>query len=255
MLHESKHHFALYWPPISSPRFKTGTSFALDDELLVHRITKILRLTPSQTCTLFDENVHCSVRLVAIEKRSVVLTIISKNSNKQLVPAISCILPLLKREALEHALYNLVEIGVNEIQLVFTQKTQRTWAGQKEFERIRKIMIAAAEQAKQFLVAAIHAPISLNEYLQQNKKIESLIFFDPNGISLAQWFAQAQTKKNESISLLIGPEGDLTSAEKDAVRASGAETVCLTPTVLRAQQAITLGAGVIRALLTNAHTL
>ena len=254
MLHESKHHFALYWAPISSITVKTGTSFTIDDELLVHRITKVLRLMPSETCTLFDENIHCSVQLVTIEKRSVVVMIISKNNNKQLVPSISCILPLLKREALEQALYNLVEIGVNEIQLVFTDKTQRTWAGQKEFERIRKIMIAAAEQAKQFLVPTIHAPIALNEYVQQNK-IASLIFFDPNGISLAQWFAQVQAKKLQPVSLLIGPEGDLTPAEKDAVLAAGAQTVCLTPTILRAQQAITLGAGMIRSLLASAHTL
>jgi 16S rRNA (uracil1498-N3)-methyltransferase len=249
VLHEDKHHFALYWAPISSATLKAGTSFVLDDELLVHRITKVLRLMPPETCTLFDENIHCSVQLVAIEKRSVVLKIIAKNNNQQLAPSISCILPLLKREALEQAVYNLVEIGVNEIQLILTQKTHRAWSGQNEFERIHKIMIAAAEQAKQFSVPKIYQPIGLQEYLQKKIQNNALIFFDTNGISLAQWFKEKASLKTESISLLIGPEGDLTKTEKDAVQAAGAHLVSLTPTILRAQQAITLGAGAIRSLL------
>ncbi|OQA33400.1 MAG: Ribosomal RNA small subunit methyltransferase E [Candidatus Dependentiae bacterium ADurb.Bin331] len=153
----------------------------------------------------------------------------------------------MKREALEHTLYNLVEIGVNEIQLVFTQKTHRNWAGHKEFERMRKIMIAAAEQSKQFSLPHIYEPIQLQEYLHQKKQSAPLIFFDTNGISLAQWFTSHS--KIESVSLLIGPEGDLTPSEKNAVRAIGAQIVSLTPTILRAQQAITLGAGAIRSLL------
>jgi 16S rRNA U1498 N3-methylase RsmE len=49
--------------------------------------------------------------------------------------------------------------------------------------------------------------------------------------------------------LFAGPEGDLLDAEKFLLQKVDFHFVRLTPTVLRAQQAITLGAGLVRSML------
>ncbi len=48
---------------------------------------------------------------------------------------------------------------------------------------------------------------------------------------------------------VIGPEGDLTKEEKAYLKEQGFLFCALTPTVLRAQQAVALGLGILRSYL------
>jgi RsmE family RNA methyltransferase len=49
--------------------------------------------------------------------------------------------------------------------------------------------------------------------------------------------------------LFVGPEGDLTDQEKVLLKQNGFIFCALTPTILRACEAIALGAGVVRSIL------
>lgn len=49
--------------------------------------------------------------------------------------------------------------------------------------------------------------------------------------------------------LLVGPEGDLSNEEKNAVHTAGFIMCALTPTILRSVHAAFLGAGIMRSVM------
>jgi 16S rRNA (uracil1498-N3)-methyltransferase len=239
------HEFALYVADLSKRIKKDGT-IMLDDADLYNRVTKILRLKPNTLLILFDQLIHARCTLEKIEhKNSLVFTIIIQESNRLFHPFITFGLPLLKKNETEQAVYHLVTTGVTHIQLLITTKVQHRWHEQ-ELERLMRIMIAAAEQSKQFALPTIHVPIALDTFVETMPQNYKKIFFDPSGTSLNQIMQQPMTA--EHLVLLVGPEGDLTIEEKKQVQQRGFDFCALTPTILRAPDAVLLGAGIFRSL-------
>jgi 16S rRNA (uracil1498-N3)-methyltransferase len=206
---------------------------------------RILRLEADDELIIFSRSHHAQVRIVALDKKSITVHVITSQPNHVLKPTISFLLPILKREAFEAALYFLVEAGVNDIYPVVTAKAHRTWGGQRERDRLDRIMISAAEQSKHFSLGTLHEPLSLVDAVRHTS--EANIFFDAVGQPLSQ--VVSMISKAESVTLLIGPEGDLTPDEKSVIDKAGFVCSRLTPTILRAEDAAGVGACMIRSLL------
>jgi len=251
-VHREKHEFALFVESLSLliQGKSSGNNIVVSDEKLLHRIITVLRLESGDQCIFFDRHVHVSAVIVAIGKKQVELTIQSIVKNAVLHPTITFLLPLLKRDDYESALYALTEVGVNTIQLVFTQKATHQWAGSRENERAQRILIAAAEQSKHFAYPQVKEPISLEAALQKYDAATK-IFFDPQGKRFFEVMQTMHSNKSQEVLLLVGPEGDLNTEEKKLVQMNDFIFCALTPTVIRAVQAAALGAGFVRSLLSN----
>lgn len=240
------HEFAIYYENLSAliNQYSLGADIFLKSSDLYYRLVTVLRLKPQDMCILFNRDYHIKVAFKSIfKKEEIVLQLLERQENKILKPEIVFYLPLLKREALEESVYSLVELGANGIQLINTEKVQRKWGGTKEFDRLSKIMIAAAEQSKNFKFPVLHEPISLQEI---NFTCPT-IFFDIHGDNVLN--SIKKLSKEQKISLLIGPEGDLTSQEKQWLIDQGVIFCALTPTILRARQAVVVALGIYRSLL------
>ncbi|NBP00619.1 MAG: 16S rRNA (uracil(1498)-N(3))-methyltransferase [Proteobacteria bacterium] len=235
MKKDTQHEFALYSPGKPFAKGPCG----IVDVALVHRIVHVLRLKKDDTLILFTQQQHALFVITAVGKKEITGLIKSVTANQQYCPSITLLLPLLKKEALEHAIYGAVEVGVTKIQLVLTEKVQRTWGGKQELERLERIMIAAAEQSKCFAFPTISEPIKLEKALQENQG-KQLLYADPKG-SIA-------SKATEPVVLLVGPEGGLTQAEQLLLKEQQGQAICLTPTILRAQQAAVVFTALIRVL-------
>lgn len=245
----NSHEFALHVPELSKILIKKGSkdfepTLTLAEQELVKRIKHVLRLEAGEQCILFDRTYHAEVVLTAVSK-TVQCTVKNYTSNKQLEPKITCLLPLLKREALTDAIYAATELGATEIQLVITEKIQRQAHDQ---ERLERIVIAAAEQSKNFALPTLVSPQLLSDSIAK-LVVSTRIFFDPQGNNLYNTITQLKKKEPENIVLLIGPEGDLSEKEKEFIKQQGFEFCALTPTVLRAPQALTVGLGALRSSL------
>ena len=245
------HEFALYIADLSS--LKIGTRHTVKDQDLIHRMVHVLRLQHNDQLVLFSRTCAFVCSLHTHSKKELVVNVIAPKEILSIRPAVHVILPMLKRTALEEALYSSVELGAQTIQLVFTEKTPRTKIQEKDLERYERILISAAEQCKHFCFPVLHAPIALQEALKNIKHDALNIFGDPEGVSYKtilddQKNNKKNTQENQDITLLVGPEGDLTPEEKIILKNNHFIFVHLTPTILRAQQALTVVLGLIISL-------
>jgi 16S rRNA (uracil1498-N3)-methyltransferase len=248
-----KHEFAFYCDTLSALLANLrGSELSIHDQALYHRLAHVVRLQPGDALVLFDKQVHATCEISAfLNKKSVILRIVSHEQNQQLTPHITCMLPVLKRTDFEETISILAELGVNTIQLITTQKTGRAFDYKREVERLERIMIAAAEQCKQFALPTILPPQNLPELCSAIIKSPAqalALYFDPAGTPLVTFLQQAQESRVSNIILMVGPEGDFTPEEKVLILQSGFLPCKLTPTVLRAVHAVCVGVGAFRCL-------
>jgi len=237
----SEHHcFALSVPSLEAIE---SSGKVVTEHSLLHRMHTILRLKAGDRCILFDDEYHILCTIKEISSKRVVCELGSKTPHKQVHPPIEWLLPLLKREAFEEALYSLTEMGATSIQPLYTAKTARSWGSEKEYTRARAVMRAAAEQSKQFVVPIIYPVKDIKELTSTGNSMR--IFFDAEGMHLKEVLTQMGNPA--SFIGCVGPEGDLTHEEKQHLKDLGFVFCALTPTVLRSKQAIALGIGLLRS--------
>ncbi|MFC1843052.1 RsmE family RNA methyltransferase, partial [Candidatus Dependentiae bacterium] len=217
---------------------------------IFHRLAHIIRLEKDENFILFDQKENIEIKLQNFIKKKIISgTVLRKEKNKILKPDITFILPLLKKEHFELALYSLVELGANTIQILITHKSQKKW-DQKLYARSLKIMASSAEQSKNFAIPQLQEPIAIQKHLESVDKKEKKsinIFFDSEGESLHEVIKNLDTSLH--INLMIGPEADLTTQEKKMLKDSKFIFCKLTPTILRSFQAAAIGLGSFRSLL------
>lgn len=240
MKNGNKHLFALHLPAGNQIR---GSEIVLIDEAFVRRIQKIVRLSVGDSCILFTRTHHTQATVVRSEKKKVIFSLEQVSENVHFKPFITYLLPLLKRDALETALQSLTEAGVQDIELIETSKIHRKWGSQKELDRLQRIIVAAAEQSKNFSYAVLRDPISLPEALKKDSV--SGFYGDPSGKPL---HAYENALSQSQLFLSTGPEGDFTPEEKQLLQQHSFRPVSLTPTILRAETAALVLASFFRSL-------
>lgn len=244
VMRDAKHEFALYYGAINQLKPSVHQQISITDADLIHRMAQILRLHPDDQIILFDATMHLRMRIETINKKIISGTVLMLEHNVPLRPELTVWLPALKREALEMAVDAVTQMGATTIALTYCAKSRQNLQ-EKDLQRLYKIAIAACEQSKQFAVPTIVAPAQLADRVQQLSRTTQLFFFDPTGAPAYSMHERLKTKNNPCI-VMVGPEGDLTTQEKDMLRAAGAQFVALTPTVLRAEQAVALAVGLVR---------
>jgi 16S rRNA (uracil1498-N3)-methyltransferase len=207
-------------------------------------MTRVLRLDVGEACILFDRKQHAIVRVAQIDKKKVSVVVEQINQNHVFKTEITCYVPLLKKEALEQALYACVELGASHVQLVKTHKVHRVYSS-KELDHARACMIAAAEQSKHFSFPVLGDSILFEDAVASMKM--PTLFCDPTGKPLLEVLTALHNNKPEHVGIMIGPEGDLTAEEKASLEQNNVVFCRLTPTILRAQDALTVGLGALRS--------
>lgn len=234
-----KHQFAFFYQDLQHIQQSNGKLVDID---LYHRVVRVVKVAVGETVVLFNQQQHVVVKLVEVNKRYMVVDIISEHVNISLKPHVTFMLPLLKREALEESIYSLAEMGVNEIQLVVMQKSRQKLTD-KDIDRLHKIVISAAEQSKHFAFPQIHAPCHLQEYVTAISKDSYKVMFDVSGKNFLEHHREVQ---NQSIHLTVGPEGSFTQEELQFLKDNDFQSYALTKTVLRSLQAVAVGAALFR---------
>ncbi len=246
MQHDQTHLFSLFTPSLNLHSWASDQLVILSDADLIHRLSKVLRFAVGDQLIFFDTESFCKIVIREISKKNITVQVQSVQKHESLTPKITFLLPLLKKEALEQAVYSLCELGINKIQLVITQKSRQNLFSDKEFTRLQNIVIAAAEQSKNYSLSQLMAPKKLSDLLNDAISNSFNIVFDPQGASFFDLREQMMSKSDRVFSLLVGPEGGLSQQELSLVLKFEFVLCALTPTILTAVQAIALGAGLMR---------
>lgn len=222
---------------------ETKKAYRSTDGAFIHRVKTILRLKEDDRLVLFDSSHHTTALLKKVSPHELVFLVEPLEPNIFLQPSITWWLPLLKKEAFEEALYTLTEMGVQFIQPLRTKKATRSWGLPKDYARAQAVMLAACEQSKQFTVPILRPLKELAECTTEG--IHLKLFFDASGEPLIPVLTE---QSGAPVIACVGPEGDLTTDEKKYLKEQGFVFCKLTSTVLRAQQAVAVGLGILRSL-------
>ncbi len=247
---DTKHQFAIYYQQTTSlaSSHKIDDLVSIKDHQLYHRLVNILRLSSGESYILFDKTYNMHVQLVSTHKKNgLTILIIGIHKNRKVEPHITFLLPLLKREPFEKALYSLTELGASAIIPIITKKTYRSWIQSRDQARLERIIHAASEQSKNFSYPTLETPQLLEDSISQFPNC-TRIFFDPNGQPLLPAIQKIQ-KNHCPIVLMIGPEADLQTDEKTLLEEQNFLFCRLTQTILRAQQAAAISLGIFRSLI------
>jgi len=133
-----------------------------------------------------------------------------------------CFAPIKK---IEDLLNMATQMGVAVLQPVITS---RTVAHHINWERMKKIVIEAAEQSNRNSIPTLLEPIKF-----ENLDLRDVIVADER----AAHGKDIKNNKNKFSKILIGPEGGFSDAEFEKIDKSGACGLSLGKTVLRAETA------------------
>lgn len=235
------HEFALY----VSGLVVHHQQVTIPDKDVVHRIVHVLRLQEGETLTVFNNQHALRVLIATVTKTTLICTIQEKINITVPKPSITALIPVLKKEALEQAVYAAVELGVTHLMLTKTAKSYPLTLSATYMQRLETIIHAAQEQAKQYAPVTCEGPVALEQVLESTRNSTALkLAAVQHGASLHQESLQ----KNTPIIVIVGPEADFTAEEKELLRVHGFRGYSLGTTVLRAQQALTVLIGTVRAL-------
>jgi RsmE family RNA methyltransferase len=223
------------------------TPLLLRDTSLVHRLIQVLRVKQGDIIVLFDQEYHGRFRIEHCrDKREVEVTRLSLDKNQALTPTVHWALPLLEPQAWEEALMGLTVLGATTIQPLMTQKAFRTSFTARLLERQQRLMVAAAEQSKQFILPAMRSPMTVEQWLVNLGS--PTIFFDVAGKEAHELITFIRSQNPLELTCMVGPAGDLTTQEKQRLLDHKVDFYRLTVPILRSQQAAFMGMGLIRCL-------
>jgi 16S rRNA (uracil1498-N3)-methyltransferase len=139
------------------------------------------------------------------------------------------IAPLKNATRLEWFLEKVTEIGVQEITLLDTTRTERSHI---RIDRLEQIIIAATLQAQQVYKPILHNIIAFNQFITMPQKGNACIAhcLEADKLPIKQFYKIPTT-------VLIGPEGDFTEAEIALAATHGWQAVTLGLSRLRTETA------------------
>lgn len=245
---DSSHTFALFAHDIDTiiDRISSGAihhAITYENEQLAHRLHKVLRIRPKEEMIIFGKKYSLEIILENIDKKYITFTVLKCNIIVPLQPTINLWLPLLEKAAIEQAMYSATVLGVHTVYLIPTTKGKRSALTPHELNRLSKIIIAASEQSKQLCAPRLKQVTSWKDIPHEGL----FVVADIKGAHLSQCIKDLTNKP--SYTFIVGPEGDFTLQEKQKFDALGLIKIKLGTTILRSEDAVIIGLGVLRSLL------
>jgi 16S rRNA (uracil1498-N3)-methyltransferase len=225
------------WPQKSAPRLFVAEELAEGARVVLegnqaHYLARVMRAAPGDVVVLCDDVTgEWAARVVEAGKRAVVLEVAERLRTREEVPDFWLCPALLKKDRFDMVLEKATELGVASIRPVVTR---RCVADKLNLDRVRSIVVEAAEQCARTALPELSEPVKLEAMLRDWPEGRTLFFADElGGEPAAKAFGATKTA-----ALLTGPEGGFDDAERAAIRAHpSARAISLGPRILRAETA------------------
>jgi len=228
-----------------SPENCRGAALQLDGRE-AHHALHVLRLKRGERVTVLNgagNEFLCDVENVA--KTAITLTVKEKKSTPAPPCPISLFVAVPKGKIIESIIQKAVELGAHRIVPLLTERvvTQLDDEGaEHKREKWQQVAIEAIKQCGAAWLPRIAAPVTLKEFLADGEMPEltlvgSLQMERRHPRAVFVEFQAQHGRFPESVGVWIGPEGDFTVAELQAIEAAGAQPVTLGQLTLRVETA------------------
>ncbi|MCP4475944.1 MAG: 16S rRNA (uracil(1498)-N(3))-methyltransferase [Gammaproteobacteria bacterium] len=209
-----------------------------------HHLLHVLRVKTGTIITLFNgQGGQFDAEITTMKKRQVAATLkqfididVESPLNLHLGQAIS------KGERIDWVVQKAVELGIKTITPVITARCpiKLTMAQQqKRWTHWQRIAESACEQCGRNCLPSVNAPLRLATWLENltNTKAEAKLVLDPNGDHPLSTALDAKTLPIATITLLIGPEGGLTTEEIALAKSTHFISIRASQRILRTETA------------------
>jgi 16S rRNA (uracil1498-N3)-methyltransferase len=183
--------------------------------------------------------------VVAARPGELELASIARRTEPSPQPRLVVLQAIPKGDRGELAVELLTEAGVDVIVPWAAGRCVAVWRGERAARTLRRWAAAAQEAAKQSRRAwfpEVTGQADLVAAIERIHDAALAIVLDPDAIRDA---ASLELPARGDIVVVVGPEGGITPAEDEAMRAAGAVPASLGPTVLRASTAGVVAASVL----------
>jgi 16S rRNA (uracil1498-N3)-methyltransferase len=133
-------------------------------------------------------------------------------------------------------LQKATELGVASIAPVITERTEVKLDGErieKKMQHWRGVLASACEQSGRARLPFIGEPQSLAKFAASDQSVRRFVLDPESG----QTLADLTLGRQDSVCLLIGPEGGLSERDLATLRVAGYEGLKLGPRILRTETA------------------
>jgi len=212
----------------------TGEEIGLDARGR-HYVQQVLRLRVGQTLTLFNgDGNDYSAELLSAGRRDCRVRVGPVTRTEPSSPLrLRLAIGISRGERMDFAIQKSVELGVHAITPLHTERSLVQLEGErlkKRLEHWRGVVVSACEQSGRARIPRLRTPVPLDDWLSTHP--QGLLLFHGAERSLADL-----PPPGEDLSLLIGPEGGLSEAERGRALAAGFSAVLLGPRILRTETA------------------
>lgn len=239
--YKQKQMHRFYLPPENC----RGDSLRLDGRE-AHHALHVLRLRRGDSVTVLDGvggEYLCNVAIAA--KDSLTLTVNERKSSPAPRCPVTLFVAVPKGKIIEDIIQKAVELGAFRIVPLLTERVithlDREGAEQKR-EKWQQVAVEAIKQCGATWLPRVAAPVTLEEFLAGGEKPEFMLVgsLQTERRHPRVWlkeFQQQHSRLPQSAGVWIGPEGDFTLAELQAIEAAGARPVTLGGLTLRVETA------------------
>jgi len=220
--------------------------FSLPDAAHRHAV-QVLRLKQGDSLQLFNgSGLEVDAELEVVTKRES-----SVRLGKQIVVEnesplnITLLQGISRGERMDYALQKAVELGVNKIIPVATERCNVQLSGGRSDKRLahwQGVIVSACEQSGRSIVPELTKIMSLEDAFAENKVACQLVL-DPLA---EQGFTTVE--KQDDIALLIGPEGGLSEQEIIQAKHADFQAVRFGPRILRTETATVAALAVVQTM-------
>lgn len=215
-------------------RYVVDENLKLDKKDINH-IINVMRLNVNDQIKLINNGTIYDAIITKIEKNNVLYEIIKKEESKSLKDykvIIAC--SIIKEQKMDYLLQKATEIGVDEIIPIISERTiVKVKQASSKIDRWNRIIKESVEQSHRVSIPIIKDIISLKELSNLEYSIKILCNTNEKSKNIKK--VLQDSKKRDTIIIVVGPEGGFTDSEINYLENSGFISTSLGENILRAE--------------------
>ena len=198
-----------------------------------HYVVNVMRLKRGSNINFFNKTGEWLSEIIFLEKDRVEVKFLNQIKDSTKVANIELAICLVKKNPMETILQKATELGITKIIPIISERTE---IKELNHDRAKKIVIEATEQSNQLIPPEISKTIKLKDFISNLDNSTQLFFADVNSKNNLK---QDDVKNGKTKSILIGPEGDFSPAERELILANANTTpFSVSKNILRSDTAV-----------------